>query len=87
MGLIMKHEKVHSLAVSPDGKYIISGAGVDGSVKVWNSKTGELIQTLKGHKDTIWTINITPDGKYIYTIDGSLNFNDVKISENNDTVL
>src|SRR4029077_5275104 len=36
---------VNSLAFSPDGERIAS-AGGDGAVKVWNSKTRELVQTL-----------------------------------------
>ena len=37
--------EVNSVAFSPDGERLAS-AGGDGTVKVWNSRTGEVIQTL-----------------------------------------
>ena len=37
--------EVNSVAFSPDGERLAS-AGGDGTVKVWNSRTGEVVQTL-----------------------------------------
>ena len=36
--------EVNSVAFSPDGERLAS-AGGDGTVKIWNSRTGEVIQT------------------------------------------
>ena len=44
--------EVNSLAFSPDGE-LIASAGGDGAVKVWNSKTGKVIQTLPTHTPTL----------------------------------
>ena len=44
-------DSVFSVAVSPDGKYVISGSK-DETVKVWELATGKLVHILKGHK--IW---------------------------------
>ncbi|KAL4941177.1 WD40-repeat-containing domain protein [Aspergillus oleicola] len=42
---------VGSVAFSPDGKMLASGAE-DGTVKMWNPITGELQQTLGGHENS-----------------------------------
>ena len=44
--VIRDKTEVNSLAFSPDGERLAS-AGGDGAVKVWNSKTGKVIQTLR----------------------------------------
>src|SRR5262249_22318843 len=43
---------VNSLALSPDGKRIVSGGG-DKTVKVWDVTTGQVIRTLTGHTGVI----------------------------------
>jgi WD40 repeat protein len=55
---------VRSLAVSTDGKLLVSGCG-DKTIKIWNLETGELIRTLTGHRDAVYTIALTPDDKII----------------------
>lgn len=55
---------VGSVAVSPDGKYIISGS-YDKTVKVWEFETGKLVRTLEGHKDPVSSVAISSDGEYI----------------------
>lgn len=57
---------VTSVAISPDGKYIVSGSGKrDGTIKVWKLINSNLINTIKGHSLLISSTAITPDGKYI----------------------
>ena len=56
--------EVNSLAFSPDGERLAS-AGGDGAVKVWNSKTGQVIQTLNAHPDFVSSVVFHPDGKHL----------------------
>ena len=42
--------EVYGVAFSPDGERIAS-AGEDGTVKIWNSRTGEVIQEFPAHTD------------------------------------
>ena len=55
------NEGVASLAVSPDGRHIISSG--DASTKVWDFATGNLIATLVTFADGEWIVT-TPNGYY-----------------------
>ncbi len=52
------------VAYSPDGRRIAS-AGVDGTVKVWDARTGQETLTLKGHTDLVASVAFSPDGQRI----------------------
>ncbi|MDM8524858.1 hypothetical protein QUF80_15930 [Desulfococcaceae bacterium HSG8] len=67
--LLWENTKAHSaktkrIEFSPDGKYLAS-AGFDDLIKLWNTGTGELIQTFKGHDDAVHAVAFSPDGKFI----------------------
>ncbi|QDL12402.1 serine/threonine protein kinase [Brasilonema octagenarum UFV-E1] len=53
---------VWSVAISPDGKTLVS-ASIDKTIKIWNLQTGELKSTLTGHTDSVNSVAISPDGK------------------------
>ncbi|NER34320.1 MAG: protein kinase [Oscillatoria sp. SIO1A7] len=53
---------VVSLAISPDGRTIASGSA-DETIKIWDAKSGELINTLPGHEKSVYSLAISPDGK------------------------
>jgi serine/threonine protein kinase len=53
---------VNCLAISPDGKTLVSGSA-DNSVRLWEFATGKALKTLTGHTSYVNTIAITPDGK------------------------
>jgi WD40 repeat protein len=55
---------VNSVAVSPNGKWATSGSN-DGTVKIWDLKSGECRATLVGHTSLVNSVAITPDGKRI----------------------
>jgi hypothetical protein len=55
---------VHSVAFSPNGKYIISGNG-DNTLKLWDVNRGNCIRTFRGHTGWVWTVAFSPDGRYI----------------------
>ena len=54
----------NSVAYSPDGKYIVS-CDLDGKVRIYNSESGVLLQTLSGHDQSAESVAYSPDGKYI----------------------
>jgi len=55
---------VRSLAISADGKILVSGSR-DTTIKVWHLETGELLHTLQGHRDGVYAIALSPDGQII----------------------
>ncbi len=54
--------RVTSVAISPDGKTLVSGS-VDKTIKIWNLDTGTLQKTLTGHTEVFMSVAISPDGK------------------------
>jgi WD40 repeat protein len=50
------------MSVSPNGRYVAAGAHDHGTVNVWDLTTGEIIQQLQGHGDTVTSVVFTPDG-------------------------
>jgi WD40 repeat protein len=64
--LLSGHEDpVSCVAVSPDGKYIVSGSD-DSTIRVWDAETGEMIgRPLEGHGDGASCVAFFPDGKCI----------------------
>ncbi len=57
--------EVNGVAFSPDGERLAS-AGGDGAIKIRNSKTGEVIQTLENaHADSVVGVAFHPDGKHL----------------------
>ena len=56
------HDKaIVALAFSPDGDTLASG-GWDKTVRLWNTKTGKLIDVLSC-PDEVWAVSFSPDGK------------------------
>jgi WD40 repeat protein len=55
---------VTSVAFSPDGKQVVSGA-YDKTVKVWDAQTGKLVRILSGHTGFVNSVTFSPDGMHI----------------------
>ncbi|GEM_PF-3100722 len=62
--LVETSGKVSSVAVSPDGKVLASGCQ-DGSVKLWDLKTGQVQRILLGHALAVNCVTISADGKVV----------------------
>jgi WD40 repeat protein len=60
---------VESLAFSPDGKYIASGAFQE--VKLWDVQTGTLRQTIPGFADRVVALSFSPNSKLLATGGGA----------------
>ena len=56
--------EVSSVAYSPDGKYLASGAE-DNTIKIWETTSGKCLKTLEGHKQYVSAVSYSPDGQYL----------------------
>ncbi|MEZ4303001.1 MAG: hypothetical protein R3B70_49210, partial [Polyangiaceae bacterium] len=52
---------VHSVAFSPDGLSLASGAD-DSTVRLWRASDGSLMRTLRGHTGSVLSVAFRPDG-------------------------
>lgn len=55
---------VFGVAFSPDGRKIAT-ASQDGTVRIWDTKTGQTVRTLTGHGGPVWTVIFSPDGRWV----------------------
>ncbi len=62
-------QHIESVAYSPDGKWIASGAD-DHTVRIWDRATGKELLRFEGHSDDVHFVAFTPDGKYIISSSG-----------------
>ena len=74
---------VKSIAITPDGKHIVSGN--DNTIKLWDIQSGDLIRTFYGHISSIQAIVISPNGENIiscaYTRDKTIKLWNIKSGE------
>jgi WD40 repeat protein len=55
-------QPVTCLAFTPDGR-IIAAASEDGTIRLWETVTGEQIRTFDGHQSAVTSLAFSPDGK------------------------
>jgi WD40 repeat protein len=55
---------VYSLAISPNGKILISGSE-DKTIRLWSLPDGNHIKTLRGHTDAVCCLKMSPNGKIL----------------------
>ena len=49
------------------GNYEIASCSKDKTIKIWMYNTGELISTLEGHSDWVWSMQVMSNGNLITT--------------------
>lgn len=64
---------VYGAAFSPDGTKAVS-ASADGSLRLWDARTGKEIRRLDGHNGRVWCVAFAPDGRRVVSggFDGSV---------------
>lgn len=63
--ILWGHEnEVRSVSFSPDERWLVSGAD-DWSVRLWDTRSGQMLRCLQGHGDRVTGVAFTPDGRHI----------------------
>lgn len=62
--------EVHTVAVSPNGKWIVTG-GKDRTVRLWSVETGMSVAVLTRHEGEIKSTAFSPDSQYLATGDSN----------------
>ena len=55
-----------SVAYAPDGATLATGGG-DGTVRIWDARTGQQQHQLTGHTGPVWSVAYAPDGATLAT--------------------
>ena len=61
---------VNALVWSADGAMLFAASGedvIEGEVRQWNVADGQVARTFKGHRDMIYALALSPDGKTLAT--------------------
>jgi WD40 repeat protein/serine/threonine protein kinase len=56
--------EANGVVFSPDGERLAS-AGGDGTITIWDSRTGAVVQTFQAHSDWVVSVAFHPDGKHL----------------------
>lgn len=70
---------VTSVCLSPDGR-LVAASSLDTIVRIWDVRTGQLIECLKGHRDSVYSVAFMPDGQGLISgsLDKTLKYWDVR---------
>jgi len=66
----MKDSGVTSVAISPMDGLCVAAGSLDKVVRLWDTRTGQLLERFDGHTDSVYSVAFSNDGKSI--VSGSL---------------
>uniref|UniRef100_A0A3Q2Z6P4 Coronin n=1 Tax=Hippocampus comes TaxID=109280 RepID=A0A3Q2Z6P4_HIPCM len=82
--LILQHtEKIYSIKFHPLASDLLVSSSYDLTVRLWNLEDGEQVQLLTGHRDQVFCMAWSPDGKQLVTVckDGKIRVYDPRKSD------
>lgn len=71
---------IMAMSPSPDGKLVATG-GIDGTIRIWDVGSGELVRALVGHGSYVYSLSWSPDGNSLAsagTWDGTIRIWDAR---------
>src|SRR5262249_32179110 len=78
----VRHRLVRCLAVSADGKIVLSG-GDDGTLRVWEVASGKKLREVNGHSREVTSVALSADGRWALSgrFDGTVCLWDLKYGD------
>ncbi|RKP01809.1 hypothetical protein CXG81DRAFT_11506, partial [Caulochytrium protostelioides] len=65
-----KHSGITSVAINPIEPRCVASGCLDKMVRIWDTATGQLLERFEGHKDSVYSVSFSPDGRSL--VSGSL---------------
>src|SRR5262249_55253254 len=60
------HRDVRFIAISPDGRWVLTGSHAGDGMKLWDAQTGHLVHGFPGvPKEVTWVGSFSPDGRWL----------------------
>jgi RNA polymerase sigma factor (sigma-70 family) len=75
-----------SLAFAPDGRTLVAGAIIDGTLRVWDAATGRELRQLTDFSGTVGPLAFSPDGKALAVAHGNTNLRVIDFASGKDLV-
>ncbi|KAI9057963.1 WD40 repeat-like protein [Trametes sanguinea] len=64
-GSIAPHGTTNALDFSPDGKFLLTGLIINGSIQMWDTYMATQVQFFQGNRSTVHSVSFSPSGKEI----------------------
>ncbi|KAJ3397162.1 general transcription repressor [Lobulomyces angularis] len=79
---IVKDSGVTGVAVNPLNTRCVAAGSLDRMVRVWDTRTGFLLERFEGHQDSVYSVAFSPDGRSIVSgaLDQTLKIWDLSLS-------
>ena len=62
----------HSICFSRDGRLLAAGSRVK-QIHIWEASTGRLLRVLQGRQQHVWSVDLSPDGRWLASAAGQRN--------------
>ena len=79
---------VSTIAFSLNSRWLVGGSG-DGTIRVWDAGTGDLIHEFNEHTESVWKVDFSPDSKLLLSVslDGTRSLKNLVRPDENPSML